>query len=138
MGSLRPWNVVPLVTLNCFAAAFALEQAARLELVASDATTRRADRIAARGMPPQRAEARIRLIVRQPGNLHQREGAGLGGEEKVGSHRLVAVSVASATDMATWIKLVNDICYRYANIRGVNVAGLAWTRRIGTAWSRAC
>lgn len=67
-------------------AALAFEQAAGAELVSGTAAAMRAHRIAARLMPPQRPEGAVRLLVRHAGNLRQREGAGLGGEEEVGGH----------------------------------------------------
>ena len=68
------------------AAALALEQAAGAVLVDGHAAAGGAHRIAARLVPPQRPERGVRLIVRQAGDLHQRERAGLGGEEEVGGH----------------------------------------------------
>ena len=55
-------------------------------LVDRKAAAGRADRIAARAVPPHRPEGRPRFVLRHARDLHERERAGLGGEEEVLGH----------------------------------------------------
>lgn len=68
------------------ATALALEDRAAGVLVDGKAAAGRAHGLAVRLVPAQDAERRAGFLVRHAGNAHQREGAGLGGEEEVLRH----------------------------------------------------
>ena len=66
------------------------------------------------------------LIVRQPRNLHQREGAGLGGEEEVGGHRVAVSGSYEPNMMHTCMALSTANRNGYDDVRIVNARMRRW------------